>query len=349
MAPLDPRDNELLGEADEYIEALRGDLPSARDRRRLRTRLSALGIAVSGSITAAEASASAAPAVVAAAKGGATGASTLAASVNKLVALSAAQKLGVAVVIAAAAGTPLAARVVEHAIERPHVERVNVAERAQRPERTRRSTTSQARVTGATVHATSLSAVSEPAPSPGRASTTGQAAGSVPAPVPVPAPSRGRAPVPSGTRATSGAHARAPLSPSSVPTPTATHASAVAHGQSSAAPSTSNQPNASHPSGASEPPQPYAAAPVLGTAAAVATVPTTRSDSSLVREAELLERALSALSRRDLSEARRWLRVHEARFPNGRLGPERERVILRVTAAERHARAVVDTKGNSHD
>jgi hypothetical protein len=59
--------------------------------------------------------------------------------------------------------------------------------------------------------------------------------------------------------------------------------------------------------------------------------------SALRAEAELLERALSALHAGELKAARHALSQHAERFPRGALRPERER-------AEQHLTSLVDTQ-----
>jgi hypothetical protein len=113
------------------------------------------------------------------------------------------------------------------------------------------------------------------------------------------------------------------------------------------------EPAAAEPEPAATAPEPVvvtrAAAPappvreVTGTAPAARTLPSVASftepagpvdEGSLRQETALMERALAALRRGDVTSARQALAEHASRFPNGHLVRERERALERTLGKE---------------
>jgi trimeric autotransporter adhesin len=64
-----------------------------------------------------------------------------------------------------------------------------------------------------------------------------------------------------------------------------------------------------------------------------------RPASELARETQLIERALAALRVDDVPAARSWLNLHAARYPDGLLSRDRERVLQRIEESARARRA----------
>jgi hypothetical protein len=64
-----------------------------------------------------------------------------------------------------------------------------------------------------------------------------------------------------------------------------------------------------------------------------------RPASELARETQLIERALAALRVDDVAAARSWLNLHAARYPDGWLSRDRERVLQRIEESARARRA----------
>jgi hypothetical protein len=275
---------------DALIAALQSDLPSERERTRMRARLLSAGIAVSA-VSAAPPAAASGSALSA---GAAQGASASVGVGAKLAGLSLAAKLGwSAAVIASASALSLVPLQQEssagHAVTpsakvpaRAAVASAPAPTAAAAPEPTA-AIAAQPIAHGALAAAVALPANELPATTAAPAQTTRPA-------LPATAIEATTAPVPTMRRALPG---RPPSSPR--------RASAPSPGGVGDAPAVS-------------------ARPAPGAAAAEAPRVTV-----LREEAELLERALAALHDGDRAGADRWLAAHAARFPNGALRRERER------------------------
>jgi TolA-binding protein len=254
-------------ELDALVDALRGDVPSERDRDRVRRKLIAAGVAVSAGSAlsgAVVAKASAASASVGSTGATGAGAGVVGAGLGaKLAALSLSAKISAGVVVLASASA------------------LSVYDAGERSSRSSaRQPVTQAVVAAAPALAPTAHAAEEPA-----AIEPSVIVASAPAPIAaVAAPARLRAEAPRARVATtrSAPPAVDPV-PDELTVPT---------------------------------PQAPESAPL---------------PSALRAEAELLERALSALHAGELQAARQALRAHAERFPQGALRRERERAHQQLT------------------
>jgi hypothetical protein len=249
-------------ELDALVDALRGDIPSERDRDRVRSKLIAAGVAVSvgsalsGAVVAKASAATASAGSSTAAAG--TGAGVVGASVAaKLAGLSLSAKISAGALVLASASA------------------LSVYDAGERSSRSSmRKPVTEAVVAAAPVLAPVAHAAEEPA---------------------VIEPSVIVAPAP------------APIAAVAAPAKLRSHSPRARIGTVRSAPP------------AVDPVQDPLAAPTPE-APASASLP-----SALRAEAELLERALSALHAGELESARRALSAHAERFPQGALRRERER------------------------
>jgi hypothetical protein len=256
---------------DGLIEALRGDVPSERDRDRMRRKLIAAGIAVS-------AGSALSGAVVAKASAATASAGT---SVGVAGASVAGAGVAGASVVAKLAGLSLSAKISAGALVLASASALSVYDAGERSSRS----SAREPVTEAVAAAPAL----EPAAHvPEEPAAIEPSVVVTPAPAPiaaVAAPARLRS---QARRARPDTAQRAPL------------AAIPVHEEPLAAPT----------------PRAPASAPLA---------------SALRAEAELLERALSALHAGELESARRALSAHAERFPQGALRRERERAHQQLT------------------
>jgi hypothetical protein len=77
-----------------------------------------------------------------------------------------------------------------------------------------------------------------------------------------------------------------------------------------------------------------APAPTRPSIGSFAAVPEPVDEGTLRAETALMEHALAALQRGDITTARRGLAAHAARYPNGHLAPERQRALERMLGKE---------------
>jgi hypothetical protein len=284
-------------EFEALVEALRADVPSTADRERVRRRLLACGVAVSASVTA---SGTAAAGIGGSASGSAAGVGAKAGLLTPLAGLSLAAKVGVAsAVVAVSVAMPIMTA-------RQH------GSNAHRTQTTIAASSSHASRSG--VSRTAAAVIAEPAPVP-RANA--RAAASPPAEVSSAAMPMLAAPttpvVARSTRVRARAAAAGAPAPRSAEPPLAAAARAIP--QSASEDSTAT--TASDVS-TSQPPIALASLPAA---------------SALREEAELLERALSALRSGDRARARDALASHARRFAHGALEHERERIERRIDSA----------------
>lgn len=291
-------------EDDLFVEALRADLPSARDEARVKARLLSAGVIASVVMSSTNVAAGGAGV------GGAAGAQATLAKIGvfaKLGSLPVAAKAGVAVAVTAAAvGT--AVPVVQHQREVARQEQhTRAAQQLPRPpvpqlESVRRPAPSEAALaprpelsTPPVAAPVAEAATALPSQRVERASNTARAV----------VPPRAEAPV-----ITKPAQTESPVSRVvEQPGATATFKEAA--------------PEAVLPG------PPAAAAPDETALSGRAT------ESNLAEETRLIERALSALSDGRLELSRHWLDEHARRFPDGLLAIERRRGLERLRHAER--------------
>jgi hypothetical protein len=302
---------DIGAEEQALLESLRGDLPSARDRERMRERLAAAGVLAVGTASSATA---------AAASGNAL-AGVPAGLVQKIAAWSWSGKIALASVVCAGASTPLALHMlattraarVERAVEKPPQLAAAVAVAAQP------APSLDARV--------EVAAQSARVPAPdsqfartragdviGRAPELGELRG-------MEARARDMARV-ARPLATPAPRPQAPAVPSDEPQPTA-------------AVTTPSTPESDEAAAEYQQPAPRRSETNVFTVEpprAARTPPLRPRSSTLAEETKLLERALAALQVHDLAAARSWLSLHAARFRDGFLRRERENVWRRVTA-----------------
>lgn len=328
-------------EADPFVAALRGDLPSAADEARVRARLLAVGVAVTGATLSTSSAASpfcAATGVTsgtigavpggAAVSGGALAAGAPAALVkagllSKVLLLPVAAKVGVATTLAvavAATSVPLVLR-----DEAPAEARTAQAAPAARELAPGLPTRGQ-------VEAPALDPAPARAGSEAREASGGVASGNV---------------EPAGVEPSDGA-ARAPARSAAPAAPKAARAgeTRVGRGESdgtetngvqrrrvasveSAPPRRASQPA----TGRSAADEPSAAAPVVRDGSEDGRTELVRA-SSLGEETRLMEQAMVALGEGDRELARRSLEEHARRFPGGLLQRERERALARLRQAD---------------
>jgi hypothetical protein len=77
-----------------------------------------------------------------------------------------------------------------------------------------------------------------------------------------------------------------------------------------------------------------APAPTRPSIGSFAALPEPVDEGTLRAETALMEHALAALQRGDVTTARRGFAAHAARYPNGHLAPERERALARMLGKE---------------
>lgn len=329
MSRDDFKDTEAL------VDVLRADVPSAREQERVRLRLMAAGVIVASTGVPAAAAAASGGAGVA---GGAWGAWA-----TKLAATSWTTKLAVAAVASAVVAAPTAVLVMSPRVSRVSVEegmvsaRPHAAGAASATDGVSRRELAAERGTamvgpgadkGAQPMAASVSVAPKTAPKAPRASAE-PPRGSVPA---LSQPARA-----TGTTTTQGDAASIPRQPQ--PTAASTDPDSTSRTAPEPAPLSAQSAPADDASGlpspSAMPPPSVAGQPAKFYARAELARPqlagVRRSPASeLARETQLIERALAALRVDDVPAARSWLNLHAARYPDGLLSRDRERVLRRI-------------------
>jgi hypothetical protein len=331
------------------VDALREDLPDACERERMRARLIAAGVALSGGVAASGAASVAAAATTTASAGAASGAQL--GLWPKLVSLSFAQKVGVAVVlVSAGAALPAAPKLIEvverasaHAAsvevrpaQRPHATRVHVAAA---PDETQDSAAPALPSTRSATTAREPQ-VGQRAPAAGPAPEVTIVALVAAAPVREVTPSAARASAATKLVAKSATLATERVPDVSRVSADVAAASAISPAKeersdlASSAPPAAAADMATTPADApaqDEPAATPAAAPPAGALAArLSPAAAARAASTLRDETELLEHALAAIAAGDRTSARAWLDLHAQRFPHGLLERERQRALQRL-------------------
>jgi hypothetical protein len=308
---------------DLFIEALRDDLPSAADEARVRARLLGAGlvvggVAVSSSVAASGGAAggiaSSGIASGGAAGGGGIGTGALVANAGakvgvlaKLALLPASAKIGVAAVALAAVSTPLVVSELERVQRQPAASVSSVAPAA--PVSSGAPSAAPARSAPQPV-ATTVPPLDGVAQAPAMAAPSTVTA---PSTAPHASPSDAARVEGQGNRALA---ARAPVEPRRARSSAATTAIVTPAAVTAAAAS------AAAPAGATS--------PAIESVAALPPEAGQPAVSRLGDEAELMERALSALAAHDFDHARYWLIEHARRFPDGLLQHERARIRERL-------------------